>query len=76
MNISTPRHQTIRIHPVTGMNCNHCASAVEREIRAIDGVTGVTVDLPTGEVVVASGRPITDEELAAAINEAGYDLAP
>ena len=76
MNISTPRHQTIRIHPVTGMNCNHCASAVEREIRAIDGVTGVTVDLPTGEVVVASGRPITDEELAAAIDEAGYDLAP
>jgi copper chaperone CopZ len=57
------------------MSCNHCASAVEREIGAIQGVTGVTVDLPTGDVVVASDRPITDEELTAAIDGAGCELA-
>ena len=60
---------------VAGMTCNHCASAVEREVGAIDGVTGVTVDLATGAVVVASTRPITHDEMTAAIDEAGYQLA-
>ena len=75
MIIASPSHKTIRLYRVTGMSCNHCASAVEREIGAIQGVTGVTVDLPTGDVVVASDRPIPKEELTAAIDEAGYELA-
>ena len=75
MIIASPSQKTIRLYRVTGMSCNHCASAVEREIGAIQGVTGVTVDLPTGDVVVASDRPIPKEELTAAIDEAGYELA-
>ena len=62
-------------YQVVGMTCGHCVAAVEREVGAIDGVTGVTVDLPTGDVVVTSTRPITDDEMVAAIDEAGYELA-
>jgi copper ion binding protein len=73
--ISNNSAETIRHYRVTGMTCNHCASAVEREVGALDGVTGVTVDLPTGDVVVASTRPIAHDEITAAIDEAGYQLA-
>ena len=64
-----------RSYQVVGMTCGHCVAAVEREVGAIDGVTGVTVDLATGGVVVASTRPVGDDEMAAAIDEAGYELA-
>ncbi|GAA1958771.1 heavy-metal-associated domain-containing protein [Nocardioides panacihumi] len=65
---------TSRIYRVTGMTCGHCVSAVEREIGAIDGVTDVTVDLATGDVVVDSTHPIADDEITAAVDEAGYLL--
>jgi len=64
-----------RTYRVVGMTCGHCVAAVQREVGAIDGVTDVTVDLATGDVAVASTRPISDEELTAAIDEAGYELA-
>jgi copper chaperone len=69
---STPASRTYR---VLGMTCGHCVAAVEQEVGAIAGVTDVTVDLPTGEVVVTSTRPVADEEMTAAIDEAGYELA-
>jgi copper chaperone len=64
-----------RTYRVVGMTCGHCVAAVEREVGAIEGVTDVTVDLATGDVVVASGRSIADDEMTAAIDEAGYELA-
>jgi len=60
---------------VVGMTCGHCVSAVQQEVGAIAGVTDVTVDLPTGAVTVTSDRPLTTDEVAAAIDEAGYELA-
>jgi copper chaperone len=71
---STQQNHSV-VHKVVGMTCGHCVAAVEREVGAIEGVTAVTVDLPSGDVVVASTRPITDDEMTAAINEAGYELA-
>jgi copper chaperone len=73
---STPASMpSSRTYRVVGMTCGHCVAAVEQEVRAITGVTDVNVDLPTGEVVVTSSRPVTDEEMTAAIDEAGYELA-
>jgi copper ion binding protein len=60
---------------VTGMTCGHCVSAVQQEVGALAGVDGVTVDLATGEVQVTSGRPLGAAEVAAAVDEAGYELA-
>ena len=46
---------------VTGMTCDHCVRAVTAEVGPIDGVTAVTVDLPTGQVSVGSDQPIDSD---------------
>ena len=60
---------------VTGMTCSHCVSSVSEEVGAIEGVTDVAVDLPTGSVTVTSAEPIDDARVRAAVEEAGYTLA-
>lgn len=64
---------------VEGMTCGHCVSAVIDELGALDGVTSVSVNLAPGgtsTVTVAGARPLTDVEVAAALDEAGdYRLA-
>jgi copper chaperone CopZ len=61
-------------YTVTGMTCQHCVDAVSGEIAAVPGITGVEVDLATGRVEV-TGEGFTDEAVAAAVDEAGYELA-
>jgi len=65
---------TAKTYTVTGMTCGHCVSAVTEEVGRIDGVTDVDVDLDTG-VVTVGGAGFTDEQVAAAVDEAGYALA-
>ena len=67
--------ETTRIYRVTGMTCGHCASAVTQEVSALPDVTAVHVEVATGDVTVTSTRPLRDDEMAAALYEAGYDLA-
>lgn len=62
-------------YTVTGMTCEHCVASVTEEISEIDGVTDVTVDLPTGAVTVTSDRPVDVTEIRAAVEAAGYTLA-
>ncbi|MET8849889.1 heavy-metal-associated domain-containing protein [Amycolatopsis sp. NPDC004625] len=62
-------------YTVTGMTCAHCVASVREEVGAIEGVTGVAVDLPTGAVTVTSDRPVGDARVRAAVEEAGYTLA-
>ncbi len=63
---------------VSGMTCGHCVSAVTEEIGKLDGVTGVEVDLVPGNksrVTVTSTAKLPADAVAAAVEEAGYDLA-
>jgi copper chaperone len=48
---------------------------VQKEIGKIDGVTSVDVDLASGRVQVESAAPLTDAEVVAAVDEAGYQVA-
>jgi copper chaperone len=50
-------------------------AAVKEEVGAIADVTYVAVDLDRGRVTVDSGREVTTDEVAAAVDEAGYELA-
>ena len=69
MNVST------RSIAVTGMTCDHCASAVRAEISKLPGITDVDVDIAAGTVRI-TGDPLPgDTPLRAAIQEAGYELA-
>ena len=60
---------------VVGMTCGHCVAAVTEEVGAIAGVSDVAGDLASGRVTVGSGREVTTAEVAAAVDEAGYELA-
>jgi copper chaperone len=57
------------------MTCDHCARAVRQEVGALSGVTEVHVEVATGDVTVTSDRPLTHDEVADAVDEAGYQLA-
>jgi copper chaperone CopZ len=70
---------TTATYQVTGMTCGHCAHAVTGELKSLEGVSDVRVDLnPGGEsaVTISSAAPLTAEAVAAALDEAGdYHLA-
>jgi copper chaperone len=66
---------TTSTYAVTGMTCEHCVRAVTEEVRRIEGVAEVTVDLPTGALTISSSEPIDDATVAEAVEEAGYQLA-
>ena len=63
----------------TGLTCGHCVGAVSDEIRAIEGVTDVHIDLVkdgASTITVTADGPVTAEQVAAALDEAGdYTLA-
>ena len=66
---------TTATYTVTGMTCDHCVRAVTAEVQKIGGVTGVEVELDSGRVTVTSDAPIGDEQIRAAVDEAGYELS-
>jgi copper chaperone CopZ len=66
---------TTKTYTVTGMTCSHCVNAVSAEVRQLPGVTDVRVELSTGEVTVTGERPVDDDAFAAAVDEAGYQVA-
>lgn len=62
-------------YTVTGMTCEHCARSVTEELNGISDVSDVAVDLDTGAVTVTSAGPLSDANVRAAVEEAGYQLA-
>ncbi|MEU6756299.1 heavy-metal-associated domain-containing protein [Streptomyces sp. NPDC046685] len=67
--------QTTTVYRVTGMTCGHCEGAVTGEISALPGVSSVKAVAATGEVTVVSAAPLADEDVRAAVDEAGYEFA-
>jgi len=59
---------------VPGMTCGHCEAAVKGEIGKVVGVSQVTVDLSTKDVVV-TGADLDLSAIVAAIEEAGFEPA-
>jgi copper chaperone len=64
-----------KTYTVTGMTCSHCVASVGAELHRIPGVTDAQVDLASGAVTVISDEPLDDATVAAAVDEAGYELA-
>lgn len=69
---------TTQTFSVTGMTCGHCEQAVSSELKALDGVTDVSIELVSGgasSVTVSSSQPLDQTRVASALNEAGdYQL--
>ncbi|MCX2946776.1 heavy-metal-associated domain-containing protein [Lentzea sp. NEAU-D7] len=62
------------VFTVSGMTCGHCVSSVTEEISQIGGVRGVAVELDSGKVTVTSDQPVAEDDVRAAVTEAGYTL--
>jgi copper ion binding protein len=62
------------VFTVPGMSCGHCEAAVTREVGAVAGVAAVDVDLDS-KLVTVRGEALDRDEIVAAIDEAGYDVA-
>ncbi len=60
---------------VSGMSCEHCATAVRTEIGGLPGVTDVEVDVSSGEVRIIAEPMPDDPALRQAIDAAGYEMA-
>ena len=61
-------------YAVPGVSCDHCRQAISTEVGRVAGVDTVDVDLER-KVVVVRGDAFADDEVRAAIDEAGYDVA-
>lgn len=58
---------------IDGMTCDHCKNWVEKSINEIDGAAA-KVDLKKKEAVVSMEKEISDEEIRAAVQKAGYKV--
>jgi copper chaperone len=57
---------------VTGMTCGHCEMSIREEVGEISGVTDIQVSAQTGRLVVTASDSLDDEQVLAAVEEAGY----
>ncbi|WP_019179950.1 heavy-metal-associated domain-containing protein [Microbacterium yannicii] len=63
-------------YTVTGMTCGHCEASVRGEVSKIAGVESVQVSAASGVLTVVSTRELADDEVVAAVDEAGYAAVP
>ena len=67
--------ETVRIN-VLGMTCQGCVASVTRVLKAVPGVTNAAVTLRSGAAAITFDPARTGTAaLAAAIRDAGYDVA-
>jgi copper chaperone CopZ len=69
-------HMTSQTFTVTGMSCEHCVRAVTAEVAKLPGAEEVTVDLASGLLTIASDDGLDAVAVAAAVDEAGYEVVP
>jgi copper chaperone len=60
---------------VPDIHCNHCKMSLEGAIGKIAGVRQATVDVPSATIAVTFDSPATMEELVAAVEGQGYEVA-
>jgi copper chaperone CopZ len=61
-------------YAVSGMSCGHCKATLTKVIGELDGVSGVEVDLGSGQVTVTGAAEPDDGVIAEVVDEAGYEL--
>jgi copper chaperone CopZ len=66
---------TVNEYQVTGMTCGHCEAAVRGEVAKLSGVESVDVSAASGRLVISSAQPLSDDDVLAAVDEAGYEAA-
>lgn len=57
---------------VQDMSCGGCAASIRKAVTRVDGVSTVSADPQTKDVVVDASPAVSREVIVAAINAAGY----
>ena len=74
-----PPHEHVRMErdtiSISGMSCNGCEQNVESALQKLDGVNRVEADHGGDTVEVVVNDDVTDDDVHAAIEQAGYDVA-
>lgn len=58
---------------IEGMSCMHCVNHVTEELKKVDGVSDVRVNLNEKKAIVEVDCCTSDDALKAAVEEAGYE---
>lgn len=58
---------------IEGMSCEHCKNRVEQRINEIDGAAA-RVNLKKKQATVSLAKDVSDEQLRAVIEKAGYEV--
>lgn len=59
---------------IKGMSCEHCVRAVTQALRDLPGVHEAEVSLERGGARITADDTVSEADLRAAVEEAGYDL--
>jgi copper chaperone CopZ len=73
--LDTPAAVVGQRFSVIGMTCSHCEHAIAAEVTELDGVVAVVADAVSGTVIVEGTRVLSPNEVGAAVDRAGYELA-
>lgn len=66
---------TTTVLSVPEVHCGHCVSSIEGALKPMDGVADATVSLEDTNVTVEHDDNVTTDQLAAAIEDQGYEVA-
>ena len=58
---------------VNGMMCAHCEAHTKEALMKLDGITSVTADHSTNTVSIEMSKNISEAEIKAAVESAGYE---
>ena len=64
-----------KILKVEGMTCGHCKAAVEKALKAVDGVEDAVVVLEEKTAEVTLNKKVPDDVLKKAVKDAGYEMS-
>ncbi|MBX7223845.1 MAG: cation transporter [Blastocatellia bacterium] len=67
-------NQTNTILQIEGMSCGHCVKAVESALQSVSGVTVKAVAIGSAEISF-NPEQVSRDSIAAALDDAGYELA-
>jgi len=60
---------------VTGMSCNGCEQNVKNALQNLKGVNRVEADHEANTIELVAEDDVADDDIEAAIENAGYDVA-
>lgn len=72
--IEKGEYEMKKILKVEGMSCGHCKAAVEKALKAVDGVEDAVVSLEEKTAQVTLNKEVPDHVLTKAVTDAGYEV--